>query len=402
MAPPASAGPGPLPRAPGRARVQPVGPTTETAPKRTPAQALLNPDEVWAKMKHAWDHLDPNGSPTHMPTIAQHWSWMPGEVSLVTGWPGSGKSWIMLFLMLLKSRYDGWKWALLCPENMPARKLVNILVQMLVGQTCNPKYARMSFAQYEEAAKWVLQHFFIINPREAENLADVAGVIGHCKEAYGISGYLIDPWNSLGDNLKDYCGREDEMLKHLLGYLCDFTEDHELCGIVCAHPSGDARPKPGAELIVPDQYKVSGGRMWGNKVDNVIVINRPYYETDPTDTAVDFYVKKVKEQPETGFPTPPQGVRLHYSRGSYRYTDPVLGTATDPVSPLDVRPIQLYEAYGCNDLARIIAEKIPRKDGRNIAPGSLAPLIAVSEFDAVPADLLPGGARPIRLPHAND
>jgi twinkle protein len=402
MTPPPSAGPAPLPRATGRARVPAGGPGPPARPKRDAAQALLDPAEVWAKMKHAWDHLDPNGSPTHFPTIAQYWSWMPGEVSLVTGWPGSGKSWIMLFLMLTKSRYDGWQWALLCPENMPARKLVNILVQMLVGQTCNPKYQRMSFAQYEEAAGWVLKHFHIINPREAENLAEVAGVIRHCKETYGINGYLIDPWNSLGDNLKDYGGREDEMLKHLLGYLCDFTEDDELCGIVCAHPSGDARPKAGAELIVPDQYKVSGGRMWGNKVDNVIVINRPYYESDPTDTAVDFYVKKVKEQPETGFPTPPGGVRLHYSRGSYRYTDPVLGTMANPASPLDEQPRQLYEAYGCNDLARIVAEQIPRKDGRAMTPGGLAPLTAASEFDAVPADRLPSGARPVRLPHANE
>lgn len=403
MASAPAASPAPMPRAQGRARVSPIATERTDLPKRTPAQALLNPDEVWAKMKHAWDHLDPNGSPTHFPTIAQHWSWMPGEVSLVTGWPGSGKSWIMLFLMLLKSRYDGWKWALLCPENMPARKLVNILVQMLVGQTCNPKFShRMSFAQYEEAAQWVLQHFFIINPREAENLADVVGVIGHCKEAHGINGYLIDPFNSLGDNLKDYGGREDEMLKHLLGFLCDFTEDAELCGVVCAHPSGDARPKAGADLIVPDQYKVSGGRMWGNKVDNVIVIHRPHYETNPADTAVDFYVKKVKEQPETGFPTPAGGVRLNYERGSYRYTDPILGTMADPVSPLDVRPIQLFEAYGCNDLGRIIAEKIPRKDGRDIAPEGLAPLTVASTFDEVPADLLPGGGRPVRLPHAND
>ncbi|MBO2009202.1 hypothetical protein [Hymenobacter negativus] len=404
MAAQPSAGPAPMPRATGRARVQPAGTTTaKQAPaKRDAAQALLDPADVLAKMIHAWHTLDPNGSPTHFPTIAQYWSWMLGEVSLVTGWPGSGKSWIMLFLMLVKSRYDGWKWALLCPENMPARKLVNILVQMYVGQTCNPKYHRMSFEQYEEAAKWVLKHFFIINPREAENLADVAGVIAHCKEVHGINGYLIDPWNSLGDSLTDYGGREDEMLKQLLGYLCDFTEDNELCGIVCAHPSGDARPKPGAELIVPDQYKVSGGRMWGNKVDNVIVINRPYYETDPTDTAVDFYVKKVKEQPETGFPTPPGGVRLHYSRGSYRYTDPVLGTMSNPVSPLDEKPRQLYEAYGCNDLARIVSEKIPRKDGRDIAPDGFAPLTASSDFDAIPADMLPGGAMTVRLPHANE
>nr|GFC09567.1 hypothetical protein [Tanacetum cinerariifolium] len=90
-----------------------------------PADALLSAQTAWAEMRHSWFNEDPNGLPTHFPTIAPHWSWLPDEVTLVTGWPGHGKSELMLQLMLTKSVYDNWKWALYVPENMPARRALN-------------------------------------------------------------------------------------------------------------------------------------------------------------------------------------------------------------------------------------------------------------------------------------
>lgn len=346
-----------------------------------PAEAILNPAAVWAKMAHAWNHIDPNGSPTHFPTLADWWSWMPGEVSLVTGWPGHGKSKLMLQLMLVKSVYDGWKWALLCPENMPEHKLIRILVEAYTGQSCNPKFHRMSFAEYEAASQWVLKHFFVINPRLAGTLKEVLAVLTHAVEAHGINGALIDPWNALDDNLRDYGGREDEMLKHLLGAACDFAEDYDQCLVVCAHPAGEARNKD-LQLVVPDQFKVSGGRMWGNKVDNVLVVHRPNYDTDPADDAVDIHVRKVKEQPETGFPTPAGGVRLQYERSTGRYLDPELN-----LSPLTPKAIQRFREYGSNNLDDLIA-----------GPDNAA-LTPSTEFDSLPTDRLPNGARLIASAH---
>ena len=92
-----------------------------SAPERCPpAEALLTAQAVWKELKNAWFNEDPNGLPMHFPMLASYWSWLPDEVTLVTGWPGHGKSEFMLQLMLTKSVYEGWKWALYVPENMPA------------------------------------------------------------------------------------------------------------------------------------------------------------------------------------------------------------------------------------------------------------------------------------------
>jgi hypothetical protein len=326
------------------------------AERSKPAEAILPAGTVWAELKHAWFNEDPNGLPTHFPTLAPYWSWLPDEVTLVTGWPGHGKSELMLQLMLTKSVYEGWTWALYVPENMPARRIITKLVQSYVGQSANPKSLnRMSFAQFEEASQWVLQHFHLLNPRQASTLAELLPVLRHAVATYQVKGCLIDPWNALASNLKDYGGREDEMLRAQLNELLDFAEDFHQCVIVCAHPSGDARTKDKEmNLKVPDQYSVSGGRMWANKVDNFLVVHRPYADDDPTNTAVDFYARKIKQEGLVGMKTPKEGVRLSYERGTSRYLDPKLGHA-----PLDVLARQRYAQHGTNEVPAATQGNLP-------------------------------------------
>jgi hypothetical protein len=140
------------------------------------------------------------------------------------------------------------------------RRIITKLVQSYVGQTANPKarQRRIRFDQFEEAWQWVLQHFHLINPRQATTLAEVLPVLRHAVTTQEVKSCLIDPWNALSGNLRDFGGREDEMLKRSqLNKLLDFIEDHHQCVVVCAHPSGDARTKD-MNLKVPDQYSVSG------------------------------------------------------------------------------------------------------------------------------------------------
>ncbi|MGI4822273.1 MAG: hypothetical protein ACRYFV_13770 [Janthinobacterium lividum] len=327
-----------------------TGASRETKPNSSKTtDALLSAASVLAEMEDAYYNDDPNGLPTHFPCIAPYWSWLPDEVTAVTGWPGSGKSEFILQLMLIKSVYEKWKWALYVPENMPAKRVITKLVQSYVGQSANPKYPhRMSFAQYQSAAKWVLDHFFLVNPRKVTSLADLLGTLKQAVKDHEVHGCLIDPWNALASNLKDFGGREDEMLRHQLNDVLDFAEDFHQCVVICAHPAGEARDRVTHVLKVPDQYSISGGRMWPNKVDNFLVIHRPNADTDPRDSTVDFYAKKIKQEGFVGMKTPPEGVRFNFDRVLGRYLDPILGHA-----PLDVKARQHFAQHGTNNPAEV-------------------------------------------------
>ena len=46
--------------------------------------------------------------------------WKKGDINLITGYGNHGKTFFWLQVMLTKSIFDGWKWAIFSPENFPA------------------------------------------------------------------------------------------------------------------------------------------------------------------------------------------------------------------------------------------------------------------------------------------
>ena len=342
-----------------------------------PADApLISAADVLAQALHAFDHGNPNGSPTHYPSLDKHLTWQQGEVRAVTGWPGHGKSLAELNLMATKSVYDGWKWGLFVPENMPLHKATNILVQAYTGLNTNPKYGRrMGRAQYEEAVKWVAGHFTFIDPRLAHSLKTLLPAVRAAKR-FGIHGWLLDPWNDLESKLGEFSGMMSEQLKAQLGLVLDFTKDENLCTTICVHPSGDARNPKTLELKVPDQYSMEGGRMWPNRMDSIVVWHRPLADEDPTDSSVDFRVKKMRNEPESGFKTGKDGVRLNYERAAFRYIDPVLGC-----SPLEEAAVRRYRETGSNQIKPSVQGQF---SAERYTPAPLPP----SQFEhAAPAPL---------------
>lgn len=308
-----------------------------------PAAPLVSPELVLSQALHHYDHGNSNGSPTHYPTIDKHWLWQPGEVCAVTGWPGMGKSLAELNKMVVKAVYDEWKFGLFVPENMPLHKATNILVQAYTGKNTNPKFGRiLSRAEYEAAVKWVAGHFTFIDPRLAHSLKTLLPAVKAAKQ-FGIRGWMLDPWNDLESKLGEFSGMMSEQLRAQLGHILNFTKDENLVTTICVHPAGEARDRKTMELKVPDQYSMEGGRMWPNRMDSICVYHRPLADEDPTDSAVDFRVKKMRNEPESGFKTPKEGVRLDYIRAAFRYNDPLLG-----MSPLDPIAIKRYRETGSN------------------------------------------------------
>jgi len=57
---------------------------------------------------------------TRFPEIDEIFRWKKGDINLIVGYGNHGKSTFILQLMMIKSKYDGWKWAVFSPEKYPA------------------------------------------------------------------------------------------------------------------------------------------------------------------------------------------------------------------------------------------------------------------------------------------
>ena len=95
---------------------------------------------------------------TRFPIMDDYFRWKKGEINLCTGYGNHGKSFFMLQLMLTKSIWDGWKWAIFSPENYPAYDFYDDMIEMYAGKWLN----QMTEKEYVDAAWFIDQHIFYV------------------------------------------------------------------------------------------------------------------------------------------------------------------------------------------------------------------------------------------------
>jgi twinkle protein len=236
-----------------------------------------------------YDEGVPNGISTGWECMDPNWRVQPGQLLVVTGIPGQGKSeWVDALCCNLADRYD-WKTALYSPENEPVRLHMMKLAEKRIGKPYNPgPHERMTKAEAREATDWIEKHFLWIKP-ERPNLEEIMDRAKALVFRHGVRVLVIDPWNEV-EHMRPAGTTEAEYVSESLMRLRRFARKHELLAIVIAHPKL-LEKRPDGNYPVPTPYDISGGAMWRNKADNCIAVY-----ADPTDKngAVEIHVQKVK------------------------------------------------------------------------------------------------------------
>ncbi|KAI3954942.1 hypothetical protein MKW92_045028 [Papaver armeniacum] len=222
---------------------------------------------------------------------------VPGELTVVTGVPNSGKSeWIDALLCNINEK-EGWKFALCSMENKVrehARKLLEKHTKRpFFGASYAESVERMSPEELEEGKKWLSNTFHLIRC-EDDSLPSVKWVLELAKAAvlrYGVRGLVIDPYNEL-DHQRPPNQTETEYVSQMLTKIKRFAQHHSCHVWFVAHPRQLHQWVGGP----PNLYDISGSAHFINKCDNGIVVHRNRdAERGPVDQ-VEIYVRKVRNK----------------------------------------------------------------------------------------------------------
>lgn len=237
------------------------------------------------------------GASTGWKALDQLYNVLPGELTIVTGVPNSGKSeWIDALLCNLNHR-EGWKFALCSMENKVREHARKLLEKHTRKPFFNVRYGqsvkRMSVEEFEEGKQWLNDTFYLIRS-EKDGLPNIDWVLQLAKAAvlrHGITGLVIDPYNEL-DHQRNTSQTETEYVSQMLTKVKRFAQHHSCHVWFVAHPkqlqqwSGNA----------PNLYDISGSAHFINKCDNGIVIHRNRDpEAGPLDQ-VQVCVRKVRNK----------------------------------------------------------------------------------------------------------
>lgn len=254
--------------------------------------------------------------PTRFRELDEYFRWKKGDITLCTGYGNHGKSFFMIQLMLTKSIWDGWKWAIFSPENFPANDFYDDIIEMYVGKWIN----QMTEQEYIDACLFIDLHFFYVYPDNEHDINSIHEKFRHLILKKGVDGVMIDPFNQLDSNQKAY-QREDQYLSEVLKDIKRFALLNNVAYVIIAHPKNPNHIH-GQPLPIVDMYDIAGGAMWGNKSDQIISYYRPNFHENKNSPEVKIFIQKLKRK-RTGGQLGDCDLTLVWSQK--RYCNPITG-----------------------------------------------------------------------------
>ena len=258
-----------------------------------PIEGAVGIADYLEEIRRLYEQGRPCGVSTGWKALDAHYRVFPGQLTVVTGIPGSGKSNWLDCLMVNLARLHGWRSALFSPENLP---LEQHMAEMAVKYLTKPFYdgptPRMTATERDAALAWVDEHFTWIMPSseddwQIEHILTIAGQL--CFRA-GIRGVVIDPWNEL-ESLKPPTMTETEYVSHVLKRVRVFARQRAVHVWMVVHPQKLLRDKKG-NYPIPTLYDCAGSAHFRNKADNGLVIWRDLSGADRDE--VELHVQKIR------------------------------------------------------------------------------------------------------------
>jgi twinkle protein len=186
---------------------------------------------------------------------------LPGQLSVVTGVPGSGKSeWVDHVMYSLAERH-GWKFMVFSAEN-PIPLHVGKLAEKRIGKSMLMNGSATD-EEYDAGIQWVDDHFRFADASVDSSIGSIFERADACIDEQHIDGIVIDPYNYIG-----LPGDVTETLQisSLLTELHRYAMRRQVHVWIVAHPQKMYRSAGGS---IPDvgPYDISGSANWFNKAD---------------------------------------------------------------------------------------------------------------------------------------
>ena len=200
----------------------------------------------------------------------EHMMIRPGEISVVTGIPNSGKSEMMDALMLNMIKEHKWKFGICSFENAPRHHIAK-LAEKVIGAPFFAEDAPMKRAserEVQDAMLYLNDNVQFIRADDPDKRPpNIDWIIDRAKamvRQFGMRGLVIDPYNEI-ESSRDNNQSETEFISYIISKIKRFAQTYECHAWVVAHPR--KMNSIDGETPIPGLYDISGSAHWANKAD---------------------------------------------------------------------------------------------------------------------------------------
>lgn len=256
---------------------------------RWPVEGIVVMEEILPEVADYYENGYPKGADTKIPDFDLLFS--PGELTIVTGIPGSGKDEWVNYVTTSLSRFYDWKWGYIGMEETPQITTTK-LIEKFTGKSFafrKNEIHRVNQREFEYGVGMVDKYYHFVNVNKVE--VTVTGILNKSKELverFGINGLVISPWNCLEHKIQ-YGLTETLYISEKLTEIINFLGRYGIHCFLLAHPRKVEKNRQTGKYNIPTLYDISGSANFYNKTHNGICVYRDF------DTGqVDIYRQKVK------------------------------------------------------------------------------------------------------------
>ncbi|HBW00514.1 MAG TPA: hypothetical protein DEF03_04905 [Bacteroidetes bacterium] len=240
-----------------------------------PLEGVYQAEEYFDSVKELYDQGLVTGFSTGIASLDELYTISPGQLSIITGTPGSGKSEFIDQIMVNLARNHHWKCAIASFENPVPLHLAKLSEKVIKRPFFKNKHEpRMTEIESEKALDFIQEHFMFLEQRSGDSTT-IESVLDRLQQAIlrlGVRFCVIDPYNYIvRDQHQDE--HEHQFINKMLTRLVSFARSHDVHIALVAHPAKMQTDSQG-KTAVPTGHNISGSHAFFSKADFGITVHR--------------------------------------------------------------------------------------------------------------------------------
>lgn len=228
-------------------------------------EGVFTIDDVWTDLEDIYNNGLPTGAKTGDKLFDEHLGLMPGELTMVTGIPGHGKSIYLDQISLRLCLNENWTFAICSPESYPTAFYYSRLIKRLVGKKFSKN--NISREMLFESKEWIKNRYHLIAPPAGYDLDEILERARLLVLKKGIKGLIIDPWNRIESNMPNGYN-PIKWVQERLDKIIRFNQKNGVHTFLVAHPVKMQKDKDGINYVIPNLYNISGSGDFFNMTQN--------------------------------------------------------------------------------------------------------------------------------------
>lgn len=237
-----------------------------------PLKGIYAASEYTSQLFELYEKGHGKGESTGLTDVDELMTIKEGQMTIVTGLPGSGKSEFIDQIVMNLAMQKKWKVAVASFENPPAIHIQKLTEKYTGKPFFKGDTPRMSHREMVDAHAFINDHFCFLENKDG-NLSTIDSIINRTKQAVqrlGVRVLIIDPYNYIAPENDD---NEHKQVSDLLTKVKAFAEAFSIHVFFIAHPAKMYAREDGT-YAVPKGMNISGSAAWFAKADIGVTVHR--------------------------------------------------------------------------------------------------------------------------------